>query len=502
MKKCIALIILDGWGYRTEKENNAIASADTPFFNSLWNNFPHTLLDASGEAVGLLPGVIGNSEVGHMTIGAGRTIETDLMRIGKAITSRDYKKTPAFHKLFESIKANNSTLHVMGLLSASGVHSHQDHLFEFLTLAKEEGVHDIAVHVFTDGRDSSPQSATGYLRTLENMLSKLGVGRIATLCGRYYAMDRDQNWDRTAVALDAIMQGAGEKCINDKPSTVLEEKYKTGVQDEHLKPLIFGESEANRIRQNDAVFFFNFRNDRVRQLCYKILEETKDQNVFLATMTEYAPDIGHAVAFPRFHIKNTLAETVAHAGFSQAHIAETEKYAHVTYFFNGERKEPYPGEEQILIDSRKDVRTHNQAPEMRAREIADRAVEHIENGTDLLVINFANADMVGHTADFEATKQAVAVVDRELKRIVEVLDSHAGVAFITADHGNAEINVEPSSGSRHTAHTLSQVPAIVTIKDLVLKKGSLADVAPTILTLLGLPIPKEMTGKVLFDKIS
>ncbi|MDP9249643.1 MAG: 2,3-bisphosphoglycerate-independent phosphoglycerate mutase [bacterium] len=500
MTKPIALIILDGWGYREEKENNAIASAQKPFFDYLWANFPHTLLDASGEHVGLLPGVIGNSEVGHMTIGAGRTIETDLVRIGKSISTEDYKKIPAFHKLFKHVNDHGSVLHVLGLVSPIGVHSHQEHLHEFLKLAKEEGVQKIVLHVFTDGRDSPPQSAAGFVVELEKLLSELGVGHIATLAGRYYAMDRDTNWGRTEIALTAVFEGKGEKHENKKPSEVLREKYKNGAHDEHIEPLVFPDSKGSvhKVEKNDAVFFFNFRNDRTRQLSYKVTERAGEQNVLLGTMTEYAADLKSEVAFSRVKIMGTLAEAVADAGLKQTHIAETEKYAHVTYFFNGERKEPYSNEENILIESRKDVRTHNQAPEMRAREIADAAIKSIEDGSNLLVINFANADMVGHTADFEATKKAVEIVDGEIKRIVECLTKHDGAAFITADHGNAEINVENSTGSPHTAHTLSKVPAILTVKGLKLHEGSLADVAPTILALMKLPIPKEMTGQKLF----
>jgi 2,3-bisphosphoglycerate-independent phosphoglycerate mutase len=500
MKKPIALIILDGWGYRQEEENNAVASARTPFFNNLWENFPHTLLHASGEHVGLLPGVIGNSEVGHMTLGAGRTIETDLVRIGKSISTEDYKKIPAFHKLFKHVIDHDSVLHIMGLVSPIGVHSHQEHLHEFLKLATEEGVRNIVLHVFTDGRDSPPQSAAGFVAELEKLLSKLGGGHIATLAGRYYAMDRDTNWGRTEIALAAVFEGKGEKHENKKPSAVLEEKYKNGEYDEHIEPLVFPDSKGriHKVEKNDAVFFFNFRNDRTRQLSYKVTERAAAQNVLLGTMTEYAPDLPSEVAFPRLKITGTLAETVAKAGFRQAHIAETEKYAHVTYFFNGERKEPYQNEENILIESRKDVKTHNQAPEMRAKEIADAAIKSIESGTDFLVINFANADMVGHTADFEATKKAVETVDHEVQRVVEALEKHNGAAFITADHGNAEINVESSTGNPHTAHTLSKVPAILTVPGLKLHEGSLSDVAPTILALLELPLPKEMTGKQLF----
>lgn len=500
MNKPIALIILDGWGHREEKEYNAIAQSHTPFFDYLWESFPHTLLHASGEHVGLLQGVIGNSEVGHMTIGAGRKIKTDLVRIGEAIRSEEYKKIPAFHKLFEHVRKNNSTLHVLGLLSPIGVHSHQEHLHEFLKLTKMEGIKKIAIHAFTDGRDSAPHSGAGYLRDLEKLLSELGIGHIATVSGRYYAMDRDKNWHRTDTALNAIFEGQGEEQKNNSVSQTVASLYEQGALDEHLTPLVFPDprGELRKIEKHDGIFFFNFRNDRARQLCYKIQEKGKNLDLPLVTMTEYAPDIGNFSAFPRLLLENTLAETVAGAGLSQIHIAETEKYAHVTYFFNGERKEPHEKEEHIMIESRKDIKTHNEAPEMRAREIADAAIAAIKRGADFLVINFANADMVGHTGDSAATIKAVEIIDHELRRIIEALDRQGGAAFITADHGNAEINVDPTTGEKHTAHTEARVPAIITQKDLKLHEGTLADVAPTILALFGISKPKAMTGNPLF----
>ena len=502
--KQVALIILDGWGYREDKKNNAIWEAKTPFFDSLWNNYPHTLLNAAEEEVGLPKGTIGNSKIGHMTIGAGRTINTDLVRIFKAIENGEYKKNPAFQKLFAHLKKYNSTLHVMGMLSPIGVHSHQDHLHEFLKLAKEVGVGKIAIHAFTDGRDSPPQESGKYLRELEKLLANLGIGYIATVMGRYYAMDRDKNWERTEIAEQAIFENKGEKYINRKPSKVMRELRKKGMLDEHLKPIIFldANEKGYKIEKNDGIFFFNFRSDRTRQLCYKIMERAKSnnkkQNLFIVTMTEYAPDIESVVAFPLINIKYTLAEIVSQKGLSQAHIAETDKYAHVTYFFNGEWIKPYKNEKHILIESRKDIQTHDLYPEMRAQEIADAAIESIKKGINFLVINFANADIVGHTANKKAIVQAVEKVDTELKRIIDALQISGGVALITADHGNAEINIDPITGEKHTAHTLSQVPAILTKKNVSLQSGTLADIAPTILALYGISVPKEMTGKRLF----
>lgn len=498
--KQAALIILDGWGHREDVKDNAIAEARTPFFNSLLRDYPHTLLDAGEEKVGLPEGTMGNSEIGHMTMGAGRTIFTDLVRINNFVKSGEFKKNQAFQKTFEHVKKNDSTLHVMGMVSPIGVHSHQDHLHAFLKLAKDEGIKKIVIHAFTDGRDSPPQASAKYLKDLEILLAELGIGHIATVSGRYYAMDRDKNWHRTQLAEQAIFENKGRTHHNAIPSRVVMALHEQGELDEHFEPIVFLDKDGKGygVEENDAIFFFNFRTDRPRQLCYKIIERAKGKNIMLATMTEYAPDIESVVAFPPTKIENTLAEEISRAGLSQAHIAETEKYAHVTYFFNGERPQLHAKEEHILIESRKDVKTHDQAPEMKAKEIADAAIKSIKNGVNFLVINFANADMVGHTANKDAIVRAVEVVDHELSRVVDALLLAGGVAFVTADHGNAEMNIDPVTGERHTSHTLSQVPAILTKKDVILHSGTLADIAPTILALYDLPIPQEMTGKVLF----
>ncbi len=498
--KQVALIILDGWGHREDTKDNAIAEAQTPFFNSLWSDYPHTLIDAGEEEVGLPKGVMGNSEIGHMTIGSGRTINTDLVRISNAIKNGDFKNTPAFTTLFDHVKRNNSTLHILGLLSPIGVHSHQDHLHEFLKLAKDNGIEKIAIHAFTDGRDSPPQESFKYIQELEKVLTDLSIGHIATATGRYYAMDRDKNWSRTEIAEHALFESKGKKYQNVIPSKTLKELHSKGMWDEHLEPIIFLDQNGKSytIEENDGIFFFNFRTDRPRQLCYKIMERARGNNIFLATMTEYAKDIESVVAFPPTTITHTLAEEIARANLSQVHIAETEKYPHVTYFFNGEQRELHKYEQHILIESRKDIKTHDLAPEMRAKEIADAAIMSIEEGANFLVLNFANADIVGHTANKEAILVAVETVDRELKRIVEALEKKGGVAFITADHGNAETNIDQITGEKHTSHTLSKVPAIITKKDVILHEGTLADIAPTILELYGLPIPQEMTGKKLF----
>ncbi len=496
-KKQIALIVLDGWGHREETEFNAIAEAKTPFFNSLWQEYPHTTLSASEEEVGLPIGQIGNSEIGHMTIGAGRVIDTDLVRINKSIKDGTFSRNIAFQKVFNHVNKNESTLHLMGLVSNGGIHSYDAHLHAILKSAKDNGINNVAIHVFTDGRDTPPQSAKNYLEKLEELCMELGLGFIATASGRFYAMDRDNNWNRTERARQAIFEGVGSTYKNKKASSVIGDLYKDGVLDEHIEPVVFLDNlgKAKILQENDGVIFFNFRNDRVRMFSKYIEEASKEKNVFFVTLTQYDEKFGAEVAFAPQKIDATLASVISDAGLSQAHIAETEKYPHATYFLNGGREQPHKGEEHILIESRKDVSTHDQAPEMRAHEIALAGIESVKKGTDFIFINFANADMVGHTANKEAIVVAVETVDKELKKFLEVLHSFGGIAFITSDHGNAEVNIDPITGYKHTAHTLSKVPAIITQKGLFLNNGNLADITPTILSLYGLPIPDIMTGK-------
>ncbi len=496
------LIVLDGWGHREETLHNAIAEAETPFFDSLMADYPHALLDASGPSVGLPDGQMGNSEIGHMTIGAGTTIDTDLVRIGKAIGSDEYGTNPAFVKLFDHVKEHDSVLHTYGLVSPGGVHSHTKHLYAFLDAAKRAGIPKIAIHAFLDGRDTPPKSGATYLAELEDMLDDLGIGFIATASGRFYAMDRDQHWERLAKAEQVIFAGEAEKFYeNQRPSAVLRELYAQGVVDEHLEPIIFLDAEGKSypIGENDGIFFFNFRADRARMLTEKTIGYAKARNLCFVTLTAYDRNFDCLVAFPPAAPKATLADAISEAGLTQAHIAETEKYAHATYFLNGGRELPHAGEAFILVESRKDVATHDLAPEMRAREIADKAIEAIGKGTDFLFINFANADMVGHTANVPALITAVETIDRELKRVVDAAVAKGGFALITADHGNAEQNMDPETGERHTAHTANLVPAILTLKDAALRDGSLADIAPTILTLMGLPVPDAMTGTILTE---
>ncbi len=494
------LIVLDGWGYREDTKDNAIAQAKTPFFDHLWQTYPHSFLDASSESVGLPDGQMGNSEVGHMTIGAGKIIDTDLVKIAKAIRDNEFATNPAFVQLFDHIKQYDSVLHIKGLLSPGGIHSHTQHLYAFLKAAKEAGITKIAIHAFTDGRDTGPRSAAAFLRELEDVIDDLGIGFIATASGRFYAMDRDNNWDRLEKVEKALFLGESKTSYQTKkPSEIIEKLYEEGVVDEHLEPVIFLDEEgrSSTINDNDGIFFFNFRSDRARMLSSKIVAHADDKNLCFVTLTEYDKNIPSIVAFPPSVITTTLAQEVSQAGLTQAHIAETEKYAHATYFLNGGRELPHPNEEHILIESRKDIQTHDQAPKMRAKEIADKVIESLEKGIDFLFINFANADMVGHTGNAEALIVALEEIDAQLKRVIEATLSKGGIAFITADHGNAETNIDHETGETHTAHTSNVVPAIVTATG-TLTNGSLADVTPTMLHLMHLDQPAAMTGKNLF----
>ena len=503
MKKQIALIVLDGWGYREEVKDNAVAHAKTPYFDAYWNKYPHTLLSASGLAVGLPEGQMGNSEIGHTTIGAGKAIDTDLVRIAKAISTGEFDINPAFTALFEHVKKHDSTLHVKGLIGKGGVHSHQDHLIAFLKAAKYAGITKLAIHAFTDGRDTPPQSAKEYLEEIEVALEEASIGFIATLTGRFYAMDRDNNWDRVARAEAALFEGTGTSRHTRKPSEVIGELHATGILDEHIEPIVFLDADGKgyKVEDNDGIFFFNFRSDRARMLSKKIAEQKQRRNLYYVTLTEYDKDPEAHIAFPKIPIETTLAKELSLAGYSQAHIAETEKFPHATYFLNGGVETLYANEKHILLDSRKDVPTHDLAPKMRAEAIADKAIEEIESGTDFLFINIANPDMVGHTANVPAIIEAIEETDTQLGRIGEALIARGGIALITADHGNAEVNVDQETGDRHTAHTINPVPFIMTSDaDTALRNaGTLADLTPTVLDLFDIEKPSSMTGESLLS---
>ncbi len=495
-----ALIVLDGWGYSTDTTHNAIVRAKTPFYDSLLRNYPHGLLDASQERVGLPAGQMGNSEIGHMTIGAGTVIHTDLVKIANAIQSGNYAKNEAFQELFSHVRNHHSTLHVIGLLSAGGVHSHEDHLHAFLKAAKDYGIYKVAVHVFTDGRDVAPQSAAENIERLEMLLDELEIGYIASVSGRFYAMDRDKNYDRQLKA-EAVLFGESAPVVTrGLASQTVRKLYAAGELDEHFKPMLFADRDGKTsfIAPHDGVFFFNFRADRAKQLALTISEHAEERDLCFVTMTKYDSEITALVAYPKSKIETTLAAEISKAGLHQAHIAETEKYAHATFFLNGGRKEPHSREVHILVESRKDVPTHDLAPKMRAEGITDKAIEQLRNRIDFLFINFANADMVGHTANVPAIIESVEELDTQLQRVVEEVLRLGGAVFITADHGNAELNIDPVTGENHTAHTVNLVPAIITIPDIQIREGgSLADVAPTVLHLMGLSIPSAMTGESL-----
>lgn len=497
--KKVVLVILDGWGHRDEEKDNAITQANTPFFDHLYSTYPHSLLGASGRYVGLPDGQSGNSEVGHITIGTGQIINTDLVRITKAFKGGTLENNRVLLELLSHVKKYNSTLHLLGLLSPGGVHSHQEHLHAMIRTAKEAGITKIAIHAFTDGRDTPPQSARRYLEELEQVLDEEGVGYIASATGRFYAMDRDHNWDRVSRAENALFHSKGDVHKNVKASEVVRKLHDTGIFDEHLEPVIFLDEKgsAYSIQKNDGVLFFNFRPDRARMLARRISERAERENLYFATMTDYDATIAAHVLFPQPSIDVSIARTVSEAGLSQVHIAETEKYAHITYFLNGGKEIRYPNEEDILIESRKDILTHDLAPNMRAKEITDAAILQIEKGIDFIVLNYANADMVAHTANKNATLQAIETIDTEIARLVTSANKFGVVVFVTSDHGNAEVSVDQETGILHTAHTTNPVPAILTLQGATIRDGGLADVAPTVLQLLGITPPSAMSGKSL-----
>ena len=470
----VALVILDGWGCAPPGPGNAVELAETPVFDRLWAEYPHTALKASGEAVGLPPGQMGNSEVGHLTIGAGRVLDQDLQRINRSIEDGSFFEHPALKAAFEK----GGDVHLLGLVSRGGVHSHIDHLKALLRFAPER----TWIHAFTDGRDVSPTSAV-------HDLAELPTDRIATVAGRYYAMDRDKRWDRTDRAFCAICLGEGS--VADDPIEAVRRSYEAGVTDEFIEPVVIG--GRPRFTRADAGIFFNFRPDRARQLTQKLLEGGYD----LTTMTRYRDDFDCPVAFAEQEVRETMAEVLAEHGIRQLHVAETEKYAHVTYFFNGGREEEWAGETRILVPSPRDVGTYDQKPEMSAPEVTDRFCAALEDdGYGFAIVNLANPDMVGHTGVIPAVVRAVETVDACLGRVVETVDRLGGVLLITADHGNAEQMLEADGTSPHTAHTANPVPLVVTDHEATLRKGGeLQDLVPTAISYLGINKPLQMHGK-------
>jgi 2,3-bisphosphoglycerate-independent phosphoglycerate mutase len=483
VKPLVALVILDGWGCAPSGPGNAVELAETPVFDELWARFPHTTLEASGGAVGLPDGQMGNSEVGHLTIGAGRIVDQDFVRINRAIESGAFFENEALRGAFERPRKRGGNVHLLGLVSYGGVHSHIDHLRALLELARRQGMEDRTfVHAFTDGRDVSPHAARSDLAELVAE----GVQTV-TLAGRYYAMDRDGRWERTERALDAIVSGQGAEA--SEPVAAIETSYERGVTDEFVEPVVLPCPRLDPDR--DAAIFFNFRPDRARQLTEKLLALGVD----LVTMTRYRDDFACPEAFPEQNVREAMAEILSEHGVRQLHVAETEKYAHVTYFFNGGDEREWEGETRVLVPSPRDVPTYDKKPEMSAREVAERFVDAIDDGYRFAVVNFANPDMVGHTGVIPAVVKAVETVDECLGRVVASVDGLGGVCLVTADHGNAEEMLESDGTSPHTAHTTNPVPLVVTESGLVLRDGAgLADLVPTCLELLGLEPPPEMTG--------
>ncbi len=468
----VALIILDGFGCAPPGPGNAVDLASTPVFDRLWETYPHTTIEASGEAAGLPPGQMGNSEVGHLTIGSGRRLYQDLMRVDRAVADGSLAEIPALRAAFE----RGNRVHLLGLVSHGGVHSHIDHLKALLRIAPEK----TWVHAFTDGRDVSPTSAA-------RDLAELPTDRIATVVGRYYAMDRDQRWERTQRAYDAITAGTGVHATD--PIAAVRASYEAGVTDEFVEPIVL--ESTPRLEPGDTAIFFNFRPDRGRQLTRMLLDHAFD----VTTMTRYASDLATPVVFEEQDVPNTLAQVLADHGLRQLHVAETEKYAHVTYFFNGGREEAWPGEERVLVPSPRDVPSYDLKPEMSAAEVAERVVAGLGDGYAFCVVNFANPDMVGHTGSIPAVVRAVETADRCLGLVVDRVRELGGVCLVTADHGNAETMLEPDGVSPHTAHTTNRVPLVLTAPGASLRDdGEIADIAPTVLHLLELAPPAEMTG--------
>lgn len=507
MIKPTMLIILDGWGLGKEYEGNAIYLADTPNFDRYLKKYPNTKLEASGMAVGLPEGQMGNSEVGHLNIGSGRIVYQELTKITKSIENEEFFNKKEFLQAIDNVKKNKSKLHIMGLLSDGGVHSHNTHLYALLELCRRQSLEDVYIHVFLDGRDVPPTIGKKHLQELEEKITEIGVGHIATVSGRYYAMDRDNRWERTKLAYEAMVLGKGKK--DTSPIEAVQKSYDEGINDEFVIPTVITQNNkpVATIDSGDSVIFFNFRPDRARQITRAIVDDEfegfqrgKIVDTFFVSMTEYDKTIKNVhVAFKPEKPENTLGEYISNLGFNQLRIAETEKYAHVTFFFNGGREEPYENEDRVLIPSPK-VATYDLKPEMSAIEVKDEVLNRLNmNKYHLIILNFANPDMVGHTGVVEAAIKAVETVDFCLGEIVDLLLKKGGKALITADHGNVEMMIDERDGSPITSHTTNKVPLIMVgeRENIELREGILADISPTLLDMMGLKKPKEMTGNSL-----
>jgi len=504
------LLILDGWGHREESDFNAIHAAESPNWDALWREAPHTLIRTSGEAVGLPRGQMGNSEVGHMNLGAGRVVYQTLSRIERDIEQGGFFRNPALTAAADKVASKGSALHVLGLLSPGGIHSHENQIMAMLDLALERGVEKLCVHAFLDGRDTPPRSALASLRRTEAKLAASGRGKIASICGRYYAMDRDQRWERMASAYSMLTSGQAPFRYEDAESA-LRAAYDRGEDDEFVQASLIGAADDALIADDDAVVFMNFRADRARQLARAFVQDDFDGFVRQARprlsdfvmLTEYAADIAASCAYPPERLDNVLGDWLASHGRSQLRIAETEKYAHVTFFFNGGREQPFANEERVLIPSPK-VKTYDLKPEMSDFELTGRLTAAISSGDfDAIICNYANGDMVGHTGDFAASVKAVEAVDRCLGEIVAAVRESDAELLVTADHGNVEQMLDAQTGQPLTSHTTGPVPLVyVGAADLeFIGEGSLCDIAPTMLKLLKLPIPAEMTGAVLLREV-
>ena len=508
-KKVTMLMILDGFGINENKEGNAIALAKTPNLDKIFKQNPNTVIKTSGLDVGLPEGQMGNSEVGHTNIGAGRIVYQELTRITKTIEDGDFFSIPELLGAIENCKKHNSKLHIMGLLSDGGVHSHIRHLYALLELAKRNDFEDVYVHCFMDGRDTPPASGEGYIAELEKKMAEKGVGTIASISGRFYAMDRDKRWERVQKAYDALVNGIGEKITS--ATKAIEDSYQKEIFDEFVVPTLICNTENEpvaTISANDSVIFFNFRTDRARELTRSLVDkefsgfERKEYfPLYYACFTNYDETIKNVeIVFKKEELKNTFGEVVSKNGLTQLRIAETEKYAHVTFFFNGGEEKQYAGEDRILVPSPK-VKTYDMQPEMSAIEVTDKVVEAIESKKyDAIILNYANPDMVGHTGILEAAIKAIETIDTCVGRVVEAIEKTEGTLIITADHGNSEQMIDYATGEPHTAHTTNPVPLVLIGKQAKLKKGRLADLAPTMLDLMGIDKPIEMTGESLIEK--
>jgi 2,3-bisphosphoglycerate-independent phosphoglycerate mutase len=512
-KAPVALIILDGWGIAPDSKGNAVTQADTPYVDSLFADYPHTQLLCFGEAVGLPEGQMGNSEVGHLNLGAGRVVYQDITRINLAVKDGSIRGNQPLCLAMDRAKERGSTLHFLGLMSDGGVHSLMTHLYALIAMAEEHGVERIAVHAFLDGRDTPPDSGAGYLEELQGFLADHPAAKLASLGGRYWGMDRDKRWERVGKHYAALVRAEGPHVTD--PVQYVRDCYAGNEFDEFVTPAVVVDSQGQplgRMQDSDAAVFFNFRADRARELTWVF--NSPDFSGFDASdrpqlcdyvcMTQYDEDLEVPVAFPPQEIKNTMAEVVSKAGFKQLHIAETEKYAHVTFFFNGGEERPFPGEDRVLVPSPKEVNTYDQKPEMSAYQVTDQVVERINGNPinyDFIVMNYANGDMVGHTGVFEAARQAMEDLDKCLERVIPAILEKGGKVLLTADHGNAEQMIDPQSGGPYTAHTVSNPVPLVLIdsklRQCELSPGALCDVAPTLIKLMDLAQPPEMTGKCL-----